>query len=109
MTKRFQRRVEDFACGNCGRNVAGDGYTNHCPHCLWSRHVDVNPGDRAEECGGLMRPLRVDTKGGEWTLVHRCVSCGAERRCRSASADDRDALVGLARAAATAASGRKGT
>ena len=51
---RFTRVVEDFTCGQCGAAVTGDGYTNHCPLCLWSRHVDINPGDRAAECGGLM-------------------------------------------------------
>lgn len=108
MTKRFQRRIEDFACGNCGRNVEGDGYTNHCPHCLWSRHVDVNPGDRAADCGGLMRPLRVETQGGAWTLVHECTACRTVRRCKTVPDDDRDALLELARTAASeAALGRR--
>ena len=43
----FTRKVEDFTCEHCGREVHGNGYTNHCPHCLHSKHVDVNPGDRA--------------------------------------------------------------
>ena len=102
MSKRFQRRVEDFACGHCGAEVAGDGYTNHCPKCLWSRHVDVNPGDRAAECGGAMRPVAVEPARGGWTLTHHCETCGAERRCKSAAADDRDALLAVARAAAQA-------
>ncbi len=110
MRKRFQRRIEDFTCGNCGRPVSGDGYTNHCPHCLWSRHVDVNPGDRAAECGGPMRPLRVETGGGAWTLVHECTTCRTVRRCKTAPGDDRDALLELARvAAAEAASGKRRT
>lgn len=103
MSRRFQRRVEDFACANCGRKVAGDGYTNHCPHCLWSAHVDVHPGDRAETCGGLMRPLRVETQGGAWTLVHECTACRIVRRCKTATGDDREALLELARIAAGAA------
>ncbi len=110
MTKRFQRRIEDFACGNCGRTVEGDGYTNHCPHCLWSRHVDVNPGDRAADCGGAMRPLRVETQGGAWTLVHECTACRTVRRCKTAPSDDRNALLELARIAASeAASGKRRT
>ncbi len=107
MSRKFQRRVEDFACANCGRPVAGDGYTNHCPHCLWSLHVDVNPGDRAETCGGRMSPVAVETAGGQWTIVHECTACGARRRCRTSEADSRDALVALARAAAEGASGRR--
>ncbi|MFN8704223.1 MAG: RNHCP domain-containing protein [Rhodospirillales bacterium] len=102
MNKRFQRRIEDFACGHCGMHVVGDGYTNHCPHCLWSRHVDVNPGDRAAECGGAMRPVAVEPARGGWTLTHACETCGTERRCKSAAVDDRDALLAVARAAAQA-------
>ena len=57
MTARsFQRRIENFVCEHCGEKVIGDGYTNHCPKCLWSKHVDVNPGDRMAHCGGMMKP-----------------------------------------------------
>ena len=52
--KKFIKVKEDFVCEHCGAEVKGDGYTNHCPKCLWSKHVDVHPGDRAAECGGMM-------------------------------------------------------
>ncbi|MFA6992594.1 MAG: RNHCP domain-containing protein, partial [Candidatus Gracilibacteria bacterium] len=42
MPKRFSRTIEDFVCEKCGAKVKGDGYTNHCPKCLWSKHVDIN-------------------------------------------------------------------
>lgn len=38
--KNFTRVIEDFICENCGTEVKGNGYTNHCPKCLWSKHVD---------------------------------------------------------------------
>ena len=57
--KQFVRRREDFVCEHCGTKVVGDGYTNHCPKCLWSKHVDIMPGDRAEDCQGLMRPIDI--------------------------------------------------
>jgi len=60
--KKFQRQKEDFVCGECGTTVSGTGYTNHCPQCLWSMHVDVNPGDRAAACGGMMEPKKVEKK-----------------------------------------------
>lgn len=44
--KHFTKTVEDFICAHCGTHVRGNGYTNHCPECLWSKHVDNNPGDR---------------------------------------------------------------
>jgi len=62
--KQFQKRKEDFTCGNCRLSVKGNGYTNHCPRCLWSLHVDVNPGDRSEVCRGMMRPIGVEIEKG---------------------------------------------
>jgi RNHCP domain len=91
----FTRRREDFACLHCGTVVHGSGYTNHCPRCLWSRHVDVNPGDRAAECGGGMQPVGALSQRDGIVLVHRCVVCGHSRRNRSAADDDRAALLAL--------------
>ncbi|MBQ4381443.1 MAG: RNHCP domain-containing protein [Oscillospiraceae bacterium] len=73
---------ESFTCRVCGRLVvpegSGTGHRNHCPYCLASRHLDVEPGDRAAECGGVMEPVAVWVrKNGEWALIHRCRICGA--------------------------------
>ena len=76
--------------------MQGTGYTNHCPRCLWSKHVDVNPGDRAAVCGGLMEPIAVEGISSEFRLVHRCVRCGYERKNIVAPEDDRNALVAIA-------------
>ena len=94
--KQFQRTVEDFTCEHCGVDVKGDGYTNHCPSCLWSKHVDVNPGDRASSCGGLMKPVALERTGDEYVLTHRCVTCQHEKRNRTSKEDSSDALVALA-------------
>jgi Zn finger protein HypA/HybF involved in hydrogenase expression len=88
MSQVFKKVKEDFVCGHCGAEVVGNGYTNHCPKCLWSRHVDINPGDRGEECGGLMRPESVELQGGEYIITHICVDCRAARRVRAAREDD---------------------
>ena len=65
----FQKKIENFTCGDCGAKVKGNGYTNHCPVCLWSKHVDVNPGDRQNICGGMMRPVAVEFDHGEYMIV----------------------------------------
>ena len=93
--KRFTKKKEDFKCENCGQEVKGDGYTNHCPHCLWSKHVDVNPGDRLEECGGLMRPIDVYKQKQEWILTHRCEICGAIKRNKVDENDNFDQVIKL--------------
>ena len=57
--KRFSKLDDGFTCVHCGREVKPLGYSsrNHCPFCLWSRHVDINPGDRANPCGGDLEPI----------------------------------------------------
>jgi ribosomal protein L37AE/L43A len=96
MAKRFQRRIEDFICENCGAKVAGNGYTNHCPVCLYSKDVDVNPGDRASACGGLMAPVAVEAKKDGWAILHRCLKCGKERKNKSAGNDNFDEILKIA-------------
>ena len=107
MAARFTRTVEDFTCGHCDRHVEGDGYTNHCPSCLWSRHVDVFPGDRDEACGGLMAPAQILLERDRFAIVHVCERCGAQRRNRASEHDDHDALLATqARLAAETARSR---
>ena len=93
MSLQFIKNKEDFICEMCKREVKGDGYTNHCPECLWSKHVDVNPGDRAESCGGMMEPIAVEVKSGEYTILHKCVKCGFERKNKAVKADNFQMLV----------------
>lgn len=101
--KRFTKNDNPFVCANCGKEVLpmGTSSRNHCPFCLCSLHVDVNPGDRANQCGGLMRPIRSepDAKHG-FIIIHRCEKCGEIRRNRAAlnaktQNDNRSLLVRL--------------
>ncbi len=92
-TKKFQRTKEDFVCEKCGASVEGDGYTNHCPTCLWSKHVDIHPGDRAELCQGLMEPVLIEVKSGEHRIVHRCVKCGFSKRNKVSEEDNFDRVL----------------
>jgi hypothetical protein len=94
-SRKFQRTKEDFTCENCGHFVSGSGYTNHCPICLWSKHVDVNPGDRQATCRGLMNPIAMDIKGGKYIILQRCTQCGFERRNTSSSGDSFEAILQL--------------
>lgn len=90
-----------FVCKQCGRQVfpsgAGSDHRNHCPNCLTSLHVDVEPGDRASDCGGLMDPIAVWVrKGGEWAIIHRCRRCGALSSNRTAADDNPAKLLSIA-------------
>ena len=90
-----------FTCKACGWPVApegaGSGHRNHCPNCLTSLHLDVEPGDRAADCGGLMEPVAVWVrKGGEWAVIHRCKRCGALSSNRVAADDSPMKLLSIA-------------
>ena len=95
MSQTFIKRSEDFTCGQCGMVVSGDGYTNHCPHCLYSRHVDIYPGDRAARCGGLMTPVALERRRGAERIIHRCLECGQANPNRVAPNDDLAARAAL--------------
>jgi|SRR3989338_1062139 len=95
--KKFQRKIEDFTCERCGHHAIGDGYTNHCSQCLWSKHVDVHPGDRAAPCGGMMKPVAVEGTTPTYTLLHRCERCGYERRNTVRPADSPETLIAIAK------------
>ena len=93
--KKFTKRVEDFVCANCGANVSGNGYTNHCPKCLYSKHVDNNPGDRLSTCGGMMRPISVETTKDGFVITHKCEKCGKIIRQHSSPDDDIDTIISI--------------
>lgn len=90
-----------FHCGRCGAQVGsrsfGTRHRNHCPLCLWSRHLDEEPGDRACPCRSLMEPVAVEVRrDGEWSIIHRCTGCGALRTNRVAGDDHELTLLALA-------------
>ncbi len=76
----------------------GSHHRNHCPRCLYSRHVDLLPGDRRSACRGVMEPLAVFVRpDGELMLVHSCLRCSRLSRNRVAGDDDPKELYRLAR------------
>lgn len=91
----------EFRCRSCGLfvgpTISGGKHRNHCPYCLYSRHVDGDsPGDRASDCRGLMAPIGAFTRPkGEHVIVHRCLTCGFERHCRVAADDDFQRVLAL--------------
>lgn len=89
----FIKTKENFVCEMCKTEVVGDGYTNHCPECLWSEHVDINPGDRKGKCRGMMEPISVENKGGEYNILHKCLKCGFEKTNKAQKNDNFDTLV----------------
>jgi hypothetical protein len=80
---------------------SGGRNRNHCPYCLYSRHVDAErSGDRASACKGMMEPIGVfERPNGEEVITHRCLVCGFERFNRVGADDDEAVVAALPRIA----------
>ena len=94
--KKFTRNKENFVCIRCRYNVIGDGYTNHCPVCLYSLHVDINPGDRQSECNGLMQPIDIMTQGGQPSdIIYQCQKCKVIKKNLINDRDSIDSIIDI--------------
>jgi len=94
--KRFTHLNEGFTCENCQMVVPSAHRTcrNHCTECLCSLHVDIQPGDRASACRGLMKPVDVVFKGGvPVSLVHQCSRCNFIGKNKIADDDNREQIA----------------
>jgi hypothetical protein len=104
----------DFQCGNCGALVSsmsmlsGVQNRNHCPYCLWSRHLDLySAGDRLSACKAGMKPIGLTMKKsrnkyqlsprGELMLVHACTECTTISINRIAADDDPQTVLAVFR------------
>lgn len=79
----FIMHNESFICENCRYEVSEHptgSARNHCPSCLYSKHVDEDsPGDRLAICHGLMEPVGIDYRKNKGDMIrHRCQKCGKE-------------------------------
>ena len=92
---KFTKKQEDFVCEVCGLHVHGTGYTTHCPRCLSSKHVDINPGDRACTCHGIMMATGFELRHGVEYIIHTCQKCGHTRANKVSPDDNRDAVMAL--------------
>ncbi len=88
---------ENFRCENCGREVQKLNYTarDHCPYCLYSKHVDINPGDRANPCQGLLRPVDLEKFKDTYKIVYTCEKCQETHKNIIANDDNMEAIIAL--------------
>ena len=97
MSVKFKKKKEDFICLNCGNRVTGSGYTNHCPECLWSRHVDNYPGDREAICKGMMEPISIEANRRSFIIKHKCVKCGLIKKNKAVENDNLQDFLSVTR------------
>ena len=97
--KRFNMIDEEFICENCGHKIKKLGYTarDHCNFCLYSKHVDILPGDRKNTCLGLLKPIRIEKYKDSFKIIYKCDKCHMIHKNIMASDDNMDLIIELSK------------
>jgi len=95
--KTFNMRDEEFICENCDTKVSKLKYSarDHCPNCLYSKHVDINPGDRNNNCKGLLVPLDIERFKSTYKIVYKCEKCHKIHKNIMADDDNMEEIIML--------------
>lgn len=95
--KQFTMKDEFFICENCQKEVLPLKYSarDHCPYCLFSKHVDINPGDRLNKCLGLLEPINIEKFKNTYKIIYKCTKCGTIHKNIMAKDDDMNLIINL--------------
>lgn len=88
---------ENFICENCNSTVLPLKYSarDHCPFCLYSKHLDIFPGDRNNNCHGLMKPIGIEKFKDTYKIIYKCEKCNEIHKNVMANDDDFDKIINL--------------
>ena len=97
--KKFIMRDENFTCENCYKQVEKLNYTarDHCPYCLYSKHLDINPGDRLNNCKGLLKPISIEKFKNTYKIIYKCEKCKKTHKNIMAIDDNYDKIIELSK------------
>ena len=95
--KKFNHLDEGFICENCQKEVTPLGYASrdHCPYCLYSKHVDINPGDRQNNCKGLLKPIQLEKFKDTFKIIYKCQKCKKDHKNIIAKDDNMTKIIEL--------------
>lgn len=95
--KIFHKLDESFICDHCNQFVEKLNYTtrDHCPYCLYSKHLDINPGDRLNQCQGLLKPIGIEKFKDTYKIVYECEKCKKSHKNIIANDDNMDLIIQL--------------
>lgn len=95
--KRFLENDQEFICDNCGKKVEKLLYSSrdHCPYCLYSKHVDILPGDRLNKCMGLLKPIGIEKYKDTFKIIYKCSKCNELHKNIIAKDDNYDEIINL--------------
>lgn len=97
--KRFNMIDEEFICENCHKKVNKLNYTarDHCPFCLYSKHLDIMPGDRQNKCKGMLKPIGIEKFKNTYKIIYKCEKCGEKHKNIIANDDDFEQIIKLSK------------
>ena len=97
--KRFNMIDNNFICENCKSNVNKLEYSarDHCPYCLYSKHLDIMPGDRKNECKGLLKPIGIEKYRDTYKIIYQCEKCKQIHKNIMANDDNMDLIIELSK------------
>ena len=97
--KHFFKNDNEFICEYCGAKVSKLNYTtrDHCPECLYSKHLDINPGDRLNTCHGLLKPIGIEKFKDTYKILYECERCRQKHKNIIAKDDDMDVIIELSK------------
>lgn len=97
--KLFTKLDEKFICENCKQKIEKLNYTtrDHCNYCLYSKHVDINPGDRQNQCKGLLRPIGIEKFKNTYKIIYKCEKCNQIHKNIMANDDNMDLIIELSK------------
>lgn len=92
-------RDEEFICENCGKYVEKLNITarDHCPFCLYSKHVDKMPGDRQNSCKGLLKPVSIEKFKDSYKIIYECQKCHENHKNKMAFDDDINKIIEISK------------
>ena len=97
--KKFKMIDEAFICENCGNKTEKLNYTarDHCNICLYSKHVDIMPGDRQNTCKGLLKPVGIEKFKDTYKIIYKCLKCNEIHKNIMANDDNFDKIIELSK------------
>lgn len=98
--KKFNMIDESFICEKCKKEVPMLKYSSrdHCMYCLYSKHVDINPGDRLNKCKGLLKPISIEKFKDTFKIIYKCEKCNMLHKNIMAKDDNFDLIIELSKA-----------
>ena len=97
--KKFNMIDEEFECENCHKKVSKLNYSarDHCNYCLFSKHLDVMPGDRLNNCHGLLKPIGIEKYKNTYKIIYKCQKCQQLHKNIMATDDNFEKIIELSK------------